>query len=495
MTTEPLGRARRWSRGSRACGRSWTTAPARTPCRTTATRTGDGGERAPADSRARRMSGPLLLAIESSLRRDRRRARRGRPADPRQGRREPGRAPRGDRRDRARGRGAGPPALDRSRSSTRCSAAAGVTVRRRGRGRRHRRPGARRLAARRHQLRQGARLGPRPAARRRSTTSRATSTPPGCWIPARRSARSRPSRSSPWSSRAATRSWSRCATTSTYRLLGETVDDAAGEAFDKVGRLLGLGYPGGPAIAAAAGGGRAARRGFPRAWLGDSYDFSFSRPQDGAPADRRRGARGAGCRAGEAERRACPTTAWPSSPAASRRPSWTCWRRRRCGRPRTVGARTIVLGGGVASNAALRARLAGGARGARASRSSSRGPALCTDNGAMIGAAGARRFAAGERAGLDLDARPSLPLAAGERRDPAPGTPARDAPVTPRRTRCPPPGPPAGAADPPRRGPARPPRSQPELPGRRRGPRGDPRRGGPEPGRGRARDRAGPRAS
>src|SRR4051794_3412778 len=62
----------------------------------------------------------------------------------------------------------------------------------------------------------------------------------------------------------------------TYRLLGQTVDDAAGEAFDKVGRLLGLGYPGGPAIQRAAE--TAVRRDavFPRAWLGDSYDFSFS---------------------------------------------------------------------------------------------------------------------------------------------------------------------------------------------------------------------------
>ena len=77
---------------------------------------------------------------------------------------------------------------------------------------------------------------------------------------------------------------------------------------------------------------------------------------------------------------------------------------------RAVGARSIVLGGGVAANAALRARLAGEAE-ASACRSSCRGPSLCTDNGAMIGAAGARRFLAGERAGLDLDARPSLPIA------------------------------------------------------------------------------------
>ncbi len=62
----------------------------------------------------------------------------------------------------------------------------------------------------------------------------------------------------------------------TYRLLGTTVDDAAGEAFDKVGRLLGLGYPGGPAIQAAAEGATRRDVRFPRAWMGDSFDWSFS---------------------------------------------------------------------------------------------------------------------------------------------------------------------------------------------------------------------------
>src|SRR5262245_41377035 len=61
-----------------------------------------------------------------------------------------------------------------------------------------------------------------------------------------------------------------------YRLLGQTVDDAAGEAFDKVGRLLGLPYPGGPAIMAAAAAATSHDRRFPRAWLGDTFDFSFS---------------------------------------------------------------------------------------------------------------------------------------------------------------------------------------------------------------------------
>jgi N6-L-threonylcarbamoyladenine synthase len=78
---------------------------------------------------------------------------------------------------------------------------------------------------------------------------------------------------------------------------------------------------------------------------------------------------------------------------------------------REIGARAIVVGGGVAANAALRGRLETDAAAQGLALVVPR-PGLCTDNGAMIGAAGARRFAAGERAGLDLDARPSLPLAA-----------------------------------------------------------------------------------
>ncbi|MGA7732666.1 MAG: tRNA (adenosine(37)-N6)-threonylcarbamoyltransferase complex transferase subunit TsaD [Chloroflexia bacterium] len=61
-----------------------------------------------------------------------------------------------------------------------------------------------------------------------------------------------------------------------YRLLGKTIDDAAGEAFDKAARILGLGYPGGPAIQRAAEGGNPERFPFPRAWLKGTHDFSFS---------------------------------------------------------------------------------------------------------------------------------------------------------------------------------------------------------------------------
>ncbi len=195
----------------------------------------------------------------------------------------------------------------------------------------------------------------------------------------------------------------------TYRLLGTTVDDAAGEAFDKVGRLLGLGYPGGPAIQRAAEGARRHDVRFPRAWMGDTYDLSFSGLKTaarGIVADARREA---GIAPDDTE------AALPEATTAEL--AWgfqdsvvDVLATKAARAAREIGARSIVLGGGVAANLPLRDRLAAEADGLRVPLIVPR-PALCTDNGAMIGAAGARRFAAGDRAGLDLDARPSLPLA------------------------------------------------------------------------------------
>jgi N6-L-threonylcarbamoyladenine synthase len=194
----------------------------------------------------------------------------------------------------------------------------------------------------------------------------------------------------------------------TYRLLGTTLDDAAGEAFDKVGRLLGLGYPGGPAIGRAADAAIAHDRVFPRAWLGDSYDLSFS----GLKTAARR-------IIGEA-RAAAGLGNDPDAPLPDEVVAELAWgfqdsvvdvlATKTIRAAREFGARSIVVGGGVAANGALRARLAGEADALGVPLIVPR-PALCTDNGAMIGAAGARRFAAGERSRLDLDARPSLPLA------------------------------------------------------------------------------------
>ena len=192
----------------------------------------------------------------------------------------------------------------------------------------------------------------------------------------------------------------------TYRLLGQTVDDAAGEAFDKVGRLLGLGYPGGPAIQCAAEAATRRDAKFPRAWLDDSYDFSFS----GLKTAARRIVAAARASEGVREDEALPAAtvaelAWGFQDSVVDVLTTKTLRA-----ADAVGAKSIVLGGGVAANSVLRGRLAAEAAACGLPLIVPR-PALCTDNGAMIGAAGARRFAAGERAGLDLDARPSLPLA------------------------------------------------------------------------------------
>jgi len=195
----------------------------------------------------------------------------------------------------------------------------------------------------------------------------------------------------------------------TYRLLGQTVDDAAGEAFDKVGRLLGLGYPGGPAIMAAAAGATGPVVAFPRAWLGDGYDFSFS----GLKTAARRTI--AAARAEEGLRPDDPDGRLSDATTAALAHGFQesvvdVLATKTIRAAEATGARSIVMGGGVAANRVLRDRIAG--------QAAERGlplviprPGLCTDNGAMIGAAGGRRFDAGARMGFELDARPSLPLA------------------------------------------------------------------------------------
>jgi N6-L-threonylcarbamoyladenine synthase len=193
----------------------------------------------------------------------------------------------------------------------------------------------------------------------------------------------------------------------TYKLLGETVDDAAGEAFDKVGRLLGLPYPGGPAIMKAAEGARRHDVRFPRAWLGETFDFSFSGLKTAARRMIAGETGGEGTEVGEmplAEERVAEMAEGFQDSVVDVLVTKTVRA------AVAAGARSIVLGGGVAANRVLRDRLADKARAEGMPLIVPR-PALCTDNGAMIGAAAARRYEAGVRAGLDLDARPSLPLA------------------------------------------------------------------------------------
>ncbi len=193
-----------------------------------------------------------------------------------------------------------------------------------------------------------------------------------------------------------------------YRLMGETIDDAAGEAFDKVGRLLGLGYPGGPAVSRAAERAIDRKLVFPRAWLGDTYDFSFS----GLKTAARRRIAAARADEGIAEDEQALLSdgmiaelAWGFQDAVVDVLATKAIRA-----AAATGARAIILGGGVAANGALRARLAADTE-ARGLRLIVPRPGLCTDNGAMIGAAGHLRFTAAGSADEDLVARPSLPLA------------------------------------------------------------------------------------
>ncbi|MDP9373222.1 MAG: tRNA (adenosine(37)-N6)-threonylcarbamoyltransferase complex transferase subunit TsaD [Chloroflexota bacterium] len=204
-----------------------------------------------------------------------------------------------------------------------------------------------------------------------------------------------------------------------YQLLGRTIDDAAGEAFDKGARILGLGYPGGPAIERAAAGGRAERYRMPRARLGDSSDFSFSglktallratekyRLPEAVPA----ATSGPGA-AGAPFAPHRPVRFHPSLPVADLAAAYQeaivdVLVEKTVRAAGAVGATMVLLAGGVAANRPLRERLG------RALDLPLRYPplALCTDNAAMVGAAAHHRLRAGAQADWTLDARPSLPL-------------------------------------------------------------------------------------
>ncbi len=197
-----------------------------------------------------------------------------------------------------------------------------------------------------------------------------------------------------------------------YERLGGTLDDAAGEAFDKVARVLGLGYPGGPAIERAAADGDPTAFAFPRAWLPDTYDFSFS------------GLKTAVLRAVQQWERDGTATGRKLIPAGSLPPQVVADLAasfqqavvdvlvgKTLHAAAEVGATEICVCGGVAANRALREALA------RTSPLPVSIPplSLCTDNAAMIAAAGYfRRFCsptgpAGDA--LDLDVMAHLPLA------------------------------------------------------------------------------------
>jgi len=181
-----------------------------------------------------------------------------------------------------------------------------------------------------------------------------------------------------------------------YRLLGQTVDDAAGEAFDKVGRLLDLPYPGGPAISKAAEGASPATR-FPRARTDGPYDFSFS------------GLKTAVLREVAGYRARGEPIPVDGIAAAFEEAVVDALATKTVAAAVDHGVASVALGGGVAANRALRETLAD-RLGAEGLALLVPRPAWCTDNGAMIGAAAGFRFAAGDRADGTLEAIPNLAL-------------------------------------------------------------------------------------
>jgi len=187
-----------------------------------------------------------------------------------------------------------------------------------------------------------------------------------------------------------------------YRRYGGTIDDAVGEAFDKTAKLLGLGYPGGPAVERAAAEGDPARFALPRPLLGrPGCDFSFSGLKTAV--------RHALESLGEASARDRADLAASFQAAVAAVLADRTARALERFRAETGLPGPLVVAGGVAANATLRARLAtlaaeGGGRLVAPP------PALCTDNAAMIAWAGLERLRLGADDALDFPARPRWPL-------------------------------------------------------------------------------------
>ena len=186
-----------------------------------------------------------------------------------------------------------------------------------------------------------------------------------------------------------------------YKILGRTRDDAAGEAFDKVARAIGLGYPGGPKIDKISKEGNPEAITFPRAKVGDSeYDFSFS----GLKSSVLNYLNSCQMKGEEINR---------ADVAASFQKAVTdVLVQNAMHGVKAYGLNKLAIAGGVASNSALRAAVkeACEKNGVEFYYPS---PIFCTDNAAMIGVAGYYEYMAGVRSGLDLNAVPNLKL--GER--------------------------------------------------------------------------------
>jgi len=184
------------------------------------------------------------------------------------------------------------------------------------------------------------------------------------------------------------------------RVLGQTTDDAAGEAFDKVAKLLGLGFPGGPALARCAASGNPSAIAFPRSAPNekpsDRLDFSFSGLKTAVVYHLRK--RGADKPLGEAER--------ADIAASFQEAACEVLVEKTLAACRATGIKRAGIGGGVACNERLRALFA-----ERALKAGAEiffpPPALCADNGAMSAGLAFHRLSRGERDALDLDADPT----------------------------------------------------------------------------------------
>ncbi len=179
-----------------------------------------------------------------------------------------------------------------------------------------------------------------------------------------------------------------------YQRLGTTLDDAAGEAFDKVARLLKLPYPGGPMIEQEAQNGSPTAFNFPRAWLEGSYNFSFSGLKTAVLREVRRL---------EAEDKPLPV---PDLAASFQAAVIEVLYTKTMQAARQHNVREIVIGGGVSANQALRAAFES------QNEFKVHIPPLkyCTDNAAMVAAAGYYRYSLGHVSPLDIDVLPTWPL-------------------------------------------------------------------------------------
>lgn len=188
-----------------------------------------------------------------------------------------------------------------------------------------------------------------------------------------------------------------------YERLGGTLDDAAGEAFDKTARLLGLAYPGGPAIQEAAEGGDPQAFDFPRAWLEGTWDFSFSGLKTAVLRE---------VRDQQPDLEAGVEAPRPGLPIADLAASFQMavvdvLVGKTLAAAEQNNAKQILIAGGVSANRALRQHILA------QSKLPVRVPPLelCTDNAAMIGAVAHHRYLAGQRDALDMDVLPNWPLA------------------------------------------------------------------------------------